>query len=244
MQMSSRKVGILGGMGPAAGADFIRLFVAACQQELQSGGRAVSDQAFPEHWLVQLPVPDRTDALLDNGPSPLAGMLHGIAGLARHEVVSVAIACNTAHAWHAELQASCPGVELLHIVHETVRRLAADGVRSVGLLATLGSYRLGLYQRALQARGIACHLPTDTEKAQVMRGIRDGVKAGDLALATRLFADVAGRMVERHGCRDLVLACTEIPLALPRLAAHPAVRLIDPAQVLAQALARRAYALA
>ena len=26
----TRKVGILGGMGPAAGADFLRLFVGAC----------------------------------------------------------------------------------------------------------------------------------------------------------------------------------------------------------------------
>ncbi|MBB1598773.1 aspartate/glutamate racemase family protein [Variovorax sp. UMC13] len=244
MQMNSRKVGILGGMGPAAGADFIRLFVAACKRELQAGGSAVFDQAFPEHWLVQLPVPDRTEALLDDGPSPLAGMLRGIEGLARHEVVSVAIACNTAHAWHPQLQAACPEVELLHIVHETVRSLADDGVASVGLLATLGTYRLGLYQQALQARGIVCHLPSEAERAQLMRGIVEGVKAGDMALASTLFAEVAARMVERHGCRHLVLACTEIPLALTALDAHPGVRLVDPAQVLAQALAQRAYAAA
>lgn len=242
MKMHSRKVGILGGMGPAAGADFIRLFVAACKRELQAGGSAVFDQAFPEHWLVQLPVPDRTEALLDDGPSPLAGMLRGIEGLARHEVVSVAIACNTAHAWHPQLQASCPDVELLHIVHETVRSLADDGVASVGLLATLGTYKLGLYQQALKTRGIVCHLPSDAERAQVMRGIVEGVKAGDMALATLLFSEVAARMVERHGCQDLVLACTEIPLALTTLATHPGVRLVDPAQVLAQALAQRAYA--
>ncbi|WP_314733655.1 aspartate/glutamate racemase family protein [Variovorax sp. CY25R-8] len=75
-----------------------------------------------------------------------------------------------------------------------------------------------------------------------MRGIRDGVKAGDLGLATRLFAEVARRMVERHGCDSLLLACTEIPLALHGVPGHAGVRLVDPAEVLARALAGRAYA--
>ena len=54
-------VGILGGMGPAAGADFARLFVEACARLLAERGQPVHDQAFPAHWLAQLPVPDRSD---------------------------------------------------------------------------------------------------------------------------------------------------------------------------------------
>jgi aspartate racemase len=56
-------VGILGGMGPAAGADFARLFVTACTDHMRGRGMAVSDQAFPEHWLAQVPVPDRSIVL-------------------------------------------------------------------------------------------------------------------------------------------------------------------------------------
>jgi aspartate racemase len=41
---------------------------------------------------------------------------------------SVAVACNTAHAWHEELQARCPDIELLRIVRETTRQLAIEGV--------------------------------------------------------------------------------------------------------------------
>ena len=108
--LGTRKVGILGGMGPAAGADFLRLFVGACEARLRASGSPVSDQAFPEHWLAQLPVPDRTLALLEDGPSPFEGMTSGIEGLRSHGVASIAIACNTAHAWHANLQLS-----LIHI---------------------------------------------------------------------------------------------------------------------------------
>jgi aspartate racemase len=47
-----------------------------------------------------------------------------------------------------------------------------------------------------------------------MHGFNRGVKAGDLVLAGTLFTDVAERMVQRHRCQAVVMACTEIPLAL------------------------------
>src|SRR3989344_1911707 len=61
-------VGILGGMGPAAGADFVRLFVQACTDRMEVLGIPVHDQAYPEHWLAQVPIPDRTAALNDTRP--------------------------------------------------------------------------------------------------------------------------------------------------------------------------------
>ena len=57
--VSTQVVGILGGMGPAAGADFVRLFVQACAQQMRARGEPVRDQSFPEHWLAQaLPTTD------------------------------------------------------------------------------------------------------------------------------------------------------------------------------------------
>ncbi|CAN7365107.1 amino acid racemase [Acidovorax sp. LjRoot129] len=239
----TRKVGILGGMGPAAGADFLQLFVSACEMHMRSMGRRVHDQAFPEHWLVQIPAPDRTDALLRGGTSPLPTMLEALDGMARQGVACVAIACNTAHAWHAELRRHAPQIELLHIVQETVHQLLRDGFRSVGLLATLGTYQLGLYTSALNAAGIQCHLPAPDEQAEVMRGIVEGVKAGQMSFARECFDTVGQRMVERHACQALVLACTEIPLALTSMPQRPEVELVNPAAILSSALDRRAYSI-
>lgn len=50
-------VGILGGMGPAAGSDFSRLFVNACEAVLVARGEPVTDQACPEHWLAMVSRP-------------------------------------------------------------------------------------------------------------------------------------------------------------------------------------------
>lgn len=235
-------VGILGGMGPAAGADFTRLFVQACDALLKARGGPVTDQAYPEHWLVQVPLPDRTAALLEGGATPLPGMLAALRRLASLGVRSVAMPCNTAHAWHAELQRNCPELELLHIVKQTARVLADDRVKEVGLLATLATHRMGLYDTALDRLGIRCHAPRPDEQGQVMRGILEGVKGGNLPLARECFERVAQQLVQRHGVSTLVLACTEIPLALKELHGCPEVRLADPAALLARALAQRAYA--
>jgi aspartate racemase len=236
-------VGILGGMGPAAGADFVRLFVEACTDVLQACGRPVTDQAYPEHWLAQVPVPDRSSALRqpDGAARPLEAMKQAAARLGALGARTLAIACNTAHAWHGELQASFPDLEVLHGVREVAADLARRGVPEAGLLATEGTYASRLYQDAFADAGLRCHLPLPHERQRLMDGIYRGVKAGDLVCARRAFEDVAVALAQRHGCATLVMGCTEIPLALQAAGAAAELRLVDPARVIARALALRAY---
>lgn len=242
---TTQVVGILGGMGPAAGADFVRLFVVACTEHMRLLQVPVCDQAYPEHWLAQVPVPDRSNALRhpdSGGHQPVEPMLQAVGRLAALGARVVAIACNTAHAWHGALQQRFPQLELLHGVKEVARDLAARGITDVGLLATRGTYDAALYQRELDIQGVRCHLPLQAERDEVMRGIYDGVKAGNLPLAQRCFSEVAQALVARHNVPALVLGCTEIPLALQALPELEGVELLDPAEVLARTLAARAYA--
>jgi aspartate racemase len=231
-------------MGPAAGADFVRLFVQACAQQMRARGEPVRDQSFPEHWLAQVPVPDRTDALASaeqGAHQPLEPMLQALGRLAALGSRAVAIACNTAHAWHGSLQARFPQVELLHMARETARQLAAQGASDVALMATEGTYRVRLYEQALAEAGLGCHIPSADERRIITRGIFEGVKAGNMPLAAQCFSDVALRLAERHGPVRIIMGCTEVPLGLQGSAAVAGLDLVDPAQVLAAALARRAY---
>jgi aspartate racemase len=237
-------VGILGGMGPAAGADFVRLFVQACAQQMRARGEPVRDQSFPEHWLAQVPVPDRTSALASGeqgAHQPLEPMLQALGRLAALGSRAVAIACNTAHAWHGSLQARFPQVELLHMARETAQQLARQGASDVALMATEGTYRVRLYEQALAEAGLGCHVPSADERSLITRGIFEGVKAGNMALARQCFSDVALRLAERHGPVTIIMGCTEVPLGLLGSAEVAGLDLVDPAQVLAAALARRAY---
>lgn len=237
-------VGILGGMGPAAGVDFVRLFLAACEKHLREAGMPIVDQAFPEHWLVQVPVVDRSRALLeDDAPQPLEGMERALAQLAAVGARTIAIACNTAHAWHGALQRGRDDVELLHIARETAICLRERGADAAVLLATQGTYRMGLYQAAFGDCRIRCVLPRPEEQQALMEGIYAGVKAGRLDIARERFGSVGRVLHRRHGGLPIVMACTEIPLALPFVDEARGWTLVDPANVLAQALAHRAYGL-
>ena len=241
---NTRIVGILGGMGPAAGADFVRLFVQACADRMRQLEITVSDQAFPEHWLAQVPVPDRSTALESPGagaPDPLAAMVQAVGKLAALGATSVAIACNTAHAWHGALQDRFPQLEVLHVAREVAQTLASQGVKEVGLLATTGTYRSGLYDDAFHQAGLQCHFPLMEEREHLMHGIYKGVKVGNMALAQDCFASVAKAIARRHGLSTLVMGCTEIPLALGALSEMADLDLVNPADSLARALALRAY---
>lgn len=244
MQQHPAAVGILGGMGPAAGADFVRLFVDACTELMRTRGVPVTDQSYPEHWLAQVPVPDRSTALrsaADMPARPLEAMKQVAARLGALGARTLAIACNTAHAWHGALQDSFPDIEVLHGVREVAAALARRGVREAGLLATEGTYGSGIYQQALEAAGVRCHVPSQMEQQMLMDGIYRGVKAGDLVLAQQRFEAVAKALAQRHATSTLILGCTEIPLALHPGAATAGLELVDPAQLIARALAGRAY---
>ena len=241
--MDTKTVGILGGMGPAAGADFVRLFVQACADHMRASGVAVIDQNYPEHWLAQLPIADRSAALLapDTAQDPFPMMCTGMDKLHAVGAKAVAVACNTAHAWHERLQQAYPQMRVLHIARTVAHSLQQQGHKACTLLATQGTYRIGLYDQALAAAGITVHLPSAQERELLMEGIYQGVKADKLDLARERFAQVAQAMRARHGDVPLIMGCTEIPLALPGAAQVNGLQLVDPAWELAQSLARFAY---
>ncbi len=244
MKQQPQIVGILGGMGPAAGADFVRLFVNACAQTMSQRGQPVTDQAFPEHWLAQLPIPDRTAALLNpaqGAHQPLEPMLQALGRMTALGVRSVAIACNTAHAWHAALQEKFPQLELLHVMQETAAHLTKQGVPRAALLATDGTYQTGLYERVLREAGIACFNPEPAQKKILMQGIFDGIKADNFALAQACFLQVIEHMTKQHGALSFIMGCTEIPLGLQSPELHKKYALLNPSAILAQALADRVY---
>ncbi len=236
------KVGILAGMGPAAGVDFARLFLQSCEQWLHANGHVVKDQAFPEHWMAQVPVADRTQALADaEAAQPLEDMTRVLEQFTGLGICAAAISCNTAHAWHDQLQARVSGIELLHIARETALELRRRGVQRAALLATQGTYRMGLYDAVLQEQGIECVLPNAQEREWLMQGIYKGVKAGCMDLAQACFGKVARQIHERHPGAVMLMACTEIPLALPQVAGAHEWSLVDPSAILAMALARKAF---
>jgi aspartate racemase len=221
-------LGVLGGMGPLATADFYEKLIAQTP--------AARDQEHVPVVIYAVPqVPDRTVALLEGGPSPLPALQTGLETLVAAGAQAIAIACNTAHAWYDELAAASP-VPILHIADAAAAaavRIAGPGAR-LALVATTGTLAAGFYPRRLAERGFECAAPTDAEMRElVMPGIGK-VKAGAIDEGGRLLERAVGTLLER-GARAVVLGCTEVPVALDRIASPLRTRCVDATDALAGA---------
>jgi aspartate racemase len=224
-------LGILGGMGPLAGAAFATRLVALTPAE--------RDQDHVPALLCNDPrIPDRSSARLGQGEDPLEAMVAGLQLLERAGARLVAIPCNTAHLWHEQLAARTR-VPLLHIVEavcEDLARLGAEG--PVGLMGTPATLQLGLYQQPLRSRGYEVLVPDEAGRAQCVDAIA-AVKGNRPEEAFAPAAECIRALIAR-GARAVVLGCTELPLAVPhdRRAEFDAV-LTDSIDALARAALQR-----
>jgi aspartate racemase len=227
---SNPLVGVLGGMGPAATADFYGKLIRATP--------ATNDQ---EHVRVVIwadpTVPDRSAALLGGGPDPTPLIEQGARALAAAGAELIAIPCNTAHAFLPRIEESI-GVPLVHMIEETARYVLrlTPPTDQVGLLATTGTVQAGLFQNWLLRFGTNVVLPNATEQEEVMRAIR-AIKSGDSGTRVRArVVDVVEALAAR-GAQAVITGCTEIPLVLGR--ADVQIPIVDPALVLAEAVIAR-----
>jgi aspartate racemase len=227
MASNDRILGVLGGMGPLASAQFmVRLTVLT---------PATRDQEHIPTVLWSDPrVPDRTTGRLAGGADPLPWLLRGVAGLRRAGCGAIAIPCNTAHGWYDEMAAAAE-MPILHIVDAAaaeLRRLGIAGGR-IGVMGTQATLAMRLYQDRLGTLGWNCIVPEPEEMARLVSPAIARVKANQVEAAYAPLADVARRLAAR-GAACVVLGCTEIPIGLQ---AGPPVHvpLVDTIDALARA---------
>jgi aspartate racemase len=225
----SLTVGILGGMGPAATADFYDKLVRATPAATDQDHLRVVIWADPA-------VPDRTAALLGTGPDPTPWLLRGAEQLRACGADLLAVPCNTAHAFAPRVAQACglPLVSIIDVTADAVRAARPRPSRA-GLLATTGTVRSGLYHSALTAAGIDVVVPDERGQRHVMDAIA-AVKGGRVdESVNEALAGVAGALVDA-GAQTVIAGCTEIVLGLRGDAIG--VPLLDPAQLLAERVVR------
>ena len=99
-------------------------------------------------------------------------------------------------------------IPFIDMIEETVRVLT---VNKVGLLATAGTVRTGLYREACELRDIELVTPSDEDQELVMDIIRR-VKAGGSGSSVRKHAAVIVSRLADRGAEAVIAGCTEISL--------------------------------
>lgn len=227
-------VGIIGGMGPAATCALFGHIIDRTPARRDQDHLHVIIDSDPA-------TPDRTEALLGGGPSPLDCLVCSARLLESVGASLLAMPCVTAHAFIDQIRQAV-AAKVLSMIDQTKRRLAEahPSVARVGLLATDGTLKADVFA-ALRPE-IELLVPDAADQRDVMSAVYGpaGIKsAGDNPTAAALLAGVATRLVER-GAQAIVAGCTEIPLALKPQAV--AVPVLDTLDLLAEAVVREALA--
>ncbi|MDP1737049.1 MAG: amino acid racemase [Caulobacter sp.] len=212
-----KTLGVLGGMGPAATLDFLA--------KLQAATPAARDQ---DHIRVLVDinpqVPDRNGE--DDTPGPV---LAGMAVALRDGGAQVlAIACNTAHAYAAQVR-EASGLPLIDMVEAACTAARLAGAERVGVLAT--GLALRLYTDRLTGMGLE---PVCLSKAKQewFMSLLYRIKAGDLSEEVEEEMALVAYSLADAGAQSVIAGCTEAPLVLESDALE--IPLIDAGQVLAE----------
>ncbi len=249
--MSTKKplVGILGGMGPQAGLDLAAKLIAMTRTEC--------DQEHIPFVLFSIPgkITDRTAYLrgeVDVNPAhAIAGQLEKMANLG---VTLAVIACNTAHARPIYdvalklLQDSGAELPILHLVNETITHIRNEHpeIRKVGVLGTHGTYHSNLYGQALADAGLEAVLPDPVIREEAVHAAIYapvyGIKTcpGAVSEKARGLVYSAIRHVRAHGAEAVILACTELPLAIVE-ERFDGIPVIDPTRIIAKKIILETY---
>jgi aspartate racemase len=222
-------LGVIGGMGPLATADFFRKLIDATPAKDDDEHIPVLIHSVPQ-------VPSRPAAILRGGPSPLPALLEARDRLLTAGATMLAMPCNTAHHWYDDLVAGC-AVPFVHIVDAVAEQLPA-GARELGIVATRATLRAQVFERRLAGRGLSLAAPDEAAYDRAVQPAIDAVKRGAAEEGGRLLEPVIAAALER-GAAMVVLACTELPIALDAIASPLRARCIDSNDALARACVRR-----
>jgi aspartate racemase len=226
-------VGILGGMGPESTAVLLQKIMRLTPAAVEQDHLRIIVDSNPK-------IPNRTDALLFGNLKPVIDALCETAVcLERAGAEVIGMACNTAHAFLAEVRASVE-VPVVDMIGETARqaRQAFGKQTVVGILATDGTLRTRLYHEALEINHLEGVGPVGPGVQNAVMDTLDTVKLHGVSDESKGAISVAIRDVAAQGATALIAGCTEVALVLERY--PPNLPWLDSLTVLADALVREA----
>ena len=220
-------LGIIGGMGPLATAKFFEKLIKLVPAE--------KDQDHPRILIDSNPkIPDRTNAIFGNGPSPVFDIVKTALNLKKCGADFLAIPCVTAHYYFDEIQKAVD-IPIIHMIRETAEtyKFSFSG-KKAGLLATNGTLRTKIFQEFFPPSSLIFP-DVNTQTNFVMKAIY-GVKSGEIPNSKILILKAYEKLIS-SGAELIIAGCTEVPIILEP--EDILVPLLDPLTILAEVCVKR-----
>lgn len=203
-----KKVGIIGGLGPASTIDYYR--------EIIDGFRKVKgDDQYPEIVIDSINMGELVSGIEAYDFSSVAGQLQkSIANLERAGASFAAIASNSPHIVWDLIKDKTP-IPLISIIDATCDHIINHNYNKVLIFATKFTMKNGLYSNALSGRNVDWILP-DKEDIEILGDIIYPNLENGIVIETDKYRmiSIAEKYIKLHGADSLLLGCTEIPLMI------------------------------
>jgi len=233
MYTNLKTIGVLGGMGAAASADFYQYLVRLSQTKYH----AEQDHDFPEMFIYNLSMTGFDETGFVDPESVKNQLIAGVKKLEAAGSDFIVIPCNTVHHFFVEMQAAVY-IPILNIVDVVADVAKQQGYARVGLLNSQSTRLYRLYETALAKEGIEVFSTTDSEQHEVGRVISHAIAGTQGEEDKTLLKKIIHRYSEQ-GAQAVVIGCTELPLAISQ--ENTDTPLLNSTKLLAEEALRFAY---
>lgn len=222
-----RVLGIIGGMGPLATVKLFEKIVlltdVKCDQEHL-------------HILVDnnTAIPDRTSYLTGTGEDPRRYLIQSARKLSEMGADYLIMPCNTAHYFYNDIIKEID-IPFLNMIEETAKEVKTryPEIKKIGLLATDGTCRTGVYENIFEKYGIEVIKPSE-EKQKFVMNVIYGIKESR-EFSIEAFLSTIDELMSK-GAEVSILGCTELSVlnTLYKLQG----KFVDPMDIIARSAIR------
>ena len=203
-----KKIGLVGGIGPASTIEY---YLGIIQKSLNEQNNSV----YPEIVIDSVNML-KHDVALENGDYSVLGeyLLSSLTNLKAAGAEIAAITANTEHIVWDRICNNFP-LPVISIVEETVKELKRLRFKKALIFGTESTLRSGLYEKALTANGIKAVIPSNAEISLLGKLIYPNLENGIVIPSDKeKMIALANKYIEKENVDALILACTELPLAI------------------------------
>jgi len=207
-----KKLGLIGGVGYVATLEYYKMINEQFQSRTEAHKKV---DANPPMTIESLNLATAYAHIENKNMTAFTQLFVDAAKNLHHAGADfAAIAANTAHIVFDEIQAQSP-LPMIGIVDETCKYAQQQGFRKLIVFGTNFTMNSGMYEARAQSYGLDVFVPSGTDKQCIHDIIFPNLEAG-VVLADEKAALIAivEKLVVQHQADALVLACTELPLAI------------------------------
>lgn len=206
-KLKNKKIGMIGGVGPQATSVLYGEIIKFAQRKY----KAEDNDDYPRVVIESVPIPDFiSDTKKIN--EALEMLVKVTNNLEKIGATRLCIASNTVHLLLKELQ-KVTKIPFISIVESVAQRAKDRGCSKLGLVGSSVMLNSDLYPKILGKYNIEVILPNQVERKVVDKIIRYVLAGEDNGRERRSYVSILNNLIT-SGADGIILACTELPLAI------------------------------